>query len=84
MAGTSGTEASDETGEVFDRDLIGRILGVLSEEEREAIALRFGADLQVPPRSQSSPVSDSPPWRVAFTEPCASCARRSVEGSGWQ
>ena len=34
--------------EVADRDLVARSLGVLSEEEREAIALRFGADLSVP------------------------------------
>jgi RNA polymerase sigma factor (sigma-70 family) len=34
--------------EIADRDLVGRGLSVLSEEEREAIALRFGADLTVP------------------------------------
>jgi RNA polymerase sigma-70 factor, ECF subfamily len=39
---TSGVEA------VSDRDLISRNLAALSEEEREAIALRFGADLTVP------------------------------------
>ena len=33
---------------VADRDLINRSLAALSEEEREAIALRFGADLTVP------------------------------------
>jgi RNA polymerase sigma factor (sigma-70 family) len=33
---------------VADRDLISRNLARLSEEEREAIALRFGADLTVP------------------------------------
>jgi RNA polymerase sigma-70 factor (ECF subfamily) len=33
---------------VADRDLIGRGLAALSEEEREAIALRFGAELTVP------------------------------------
>jgi RNA polymerase sigma-70 factor, ECF subfamily len=33
---------------VADRDLIGRGLATLSDEEREAIALRFGADLTVP------------------------------------
>ena len=31
-----------------DRDLVGRSLAVLSEQEREVIALRFGADLTVP------------------------------------
>jgi RNA polymerase sigma-70 factor (ECF subfamily) len=34
--------------QIADRDLVGRSLGALSEEEREAIALRFGADLTVP------------------------------------
>ena len=34
--------------EVTDRDLVGRGLSCLSDEEREAIALRFGADLTVP------------------------------------
>src|SRR4051794_26602597 len=35
-------------GGVEARDELGRALGVLSAEEREAIALRFGADLTVP------------------------------------
>src|SRR6266436_3343776 len=43
MAGSSGG-----IEEVADRDLVGRGLACLSEEEREAIALRFGADLTVP------------------------------------
>jgi len=34
--------------EVEHRDTVGRALAGLSEEEREAIALRFGADLTVP------------------------------------
>lgn len=34
--------------EVADRDLVSRGLSCLSDEEREAIALRFGADLTVP------------------------------------
>jgi len=33
---------------VADRDLISRSLALLSEQEREAIALRFGAELTVP------------------------------------
>lgn len=37
-----------EHAAVLDRDLVGRSLGVLSAEEREAIALRFGAELTVP------------------------------------
>jgi RNA polymerase sigma factor (sigma-70 family) len=44
-----GTEAPDpDLGQVEDRDTVGRVLGVLSAEEREAVALRFGADLTVP------------------------------------
>jgi RNA polymerase sigma-70 factor (ECF subfamily) len=33
---------------VEDRDLLGRALETLSDEEREAIALRFGSDLTLP------------------------------------
>jgi RNA polymerase sigma factor (sigma-70 family) len=33
---------------VSDRDLISRNLAILTDKEREAIALRFGADLTVP------------------------------------
>ncbi len=33
---------------IGDRDALGRALATLSDEEREAIALRFGADLTVP------------------------------------
>ncbi len=33
---------------VADRDLLSRSLALLSEQEREAIALRFGAELTVP------------------------------------
>ena len=39
----------DDLGEhVEHRDTVRRALAVLSEEEREAVALRFGADLTVP------------------------------------
>jgi RNA polymerase sigma-70 factor (ECF subfamily) len=34
--------------EIADRDLLARGLSALSEDEREAIALRFGGDLTVP------------------------------------
>jgi RNA polymerase sigma-70 factor (ECF subfamily) len=39
-----------ESGEeaVAQRDLLGRALASLSDEEREAIALRFGAECTVP------------------------------------
>lgn len=43
MAGSAGV-----VEEVADRDLVSRGLSCLSDEEREAIALRFGADLTVP------------------------------------
>jgi RNA polymerase sigma-70 factor (ECF subfamily) len=43
-----GPSSIDPIEHLSDRDLIGRGLAVLSEEEREAIALRFGADLTVP------------------------------------
>jgi RNA polymerase sigma factor (sigma-70 family) len=44
------TEMSSNPGEegVEARDAVGRALQSLSDEEREAIALRFGADLTVP------------------------------------
>jgi RNA polymerase sigma-70 factor (ECF subfamily) len=40
--------STGEMQEVSDRDLISRNLAVLTDKEREAIALRFGADLTVP------------------------------------
>jgi RNA polymerase sigma-70 factor (ECF subfamily) len=40
--------ATDAEGAIADRDVIQRALGTLSAEEREAIALRFGAELTVP------------------------------------
>jgi RNA polymerase sigma factor (sigma-70 family) len=43
-----GPVGSAEVDQVADRDLVERCLTVLSEEEREAIALRFGADLSLP------------------------------------
>ena len=47
MATTSaGSEGGIE--HISDRDLVARGLSALSEEEREAIALRFGAELTVP------------------------------------
>jgi RNA polymerase sigma factor (sigma-70 family) len=48
IASGSGLGSSEEIEAVADRDLISRNLAALSEEEREAIALRFGADLTVP------------------------------------
>ena len=40
--------APDDLGAVEHRDEVRRALAILSDEEREAIALRFGADLTVP------------------------------------
>jgi RNA polymerase sigma-70 factor (ECF subfamily) len=48
IASGPGAESSGEMKEVSDRDLISRNLAVLTDDEREAIALRFGADLTVP------------------------------------
>lgn len=44
----SGPGPADEMEGVVERDLVHRSLAVLSEQEREAVALRFGADLTVP------------------------------------
>jgi RNA polymerase sigma factor (sigma-70 family) len=48
MASGPSLGSTGEMEEVSDRDLISRNLAVLTDEEREAIALRFGADLTVP------------------------------------
>jgi len=48
MASGLPAGSSGEMQEVADRDLVDRGLAALSDEEREAIALRFGADLTVP------------------------------------
>jgi RNA polymerase sigma-70 factor (ECF subfamily) len=48
VASGPSPRSTGDMEEVSDRDLISRSLAVLSEEEREAIALRFGADLTVP------------------------------------
>lgn len=48
-ATAAGSADDDEggTGAIADRDLVMRGLSMLSDEEREAIALRFGADLSL-------------------------------------
>ncbi|MGH2912566.1 MAG: RNA polymerase sigma factor [Solirubrobacteraceae bacterium] len=48
MAATPVQGASSGIDELADRDLVSRSLKCLSDEEREAIALRFGAELTVP------------------------------------
>ena len=40
--------SADELTAVEHRDEVQRALGILSDEEREAVALRFGGDLTVP------------------------------------
>lgn len=49
VGGGAGDGDRDDgaTAAIADRDLVTRALAVLSEEEREAVALRFGADLTV-------------------------------------
>jgi RNA polymerase sigma factor (sigma-70 family) len=48
MAATPAQGAGSAIDELADRDLVSRSLKSLSDEEREAIALRFGAELTVP------------------------------------
>jgi RNA polymerase sigma factor (sigma-70 family) len=47
-AGASDERGAPELEGVEDRDAVARALARLSDEEREAIALRFGGDLTVP------------------------------------
>lgn len=47
-AGEMGTQAADPLKQIEDLDLVQRALAQLTAEEREAIALRYGADLTVP------------------------------------
>jgi RNA polymerase sigma factor (sigma-70 family) len=48
VADGASRHASGEMTQVLERDLLARSLDVLGEREREALALRFGADLTVP------------------------------------
>jgi RNA polymerase sigma factor (sigma-70 family) len=48
IASGASPESIDAMEEISDRDLINRSLALLTNDEREAIALRFGADLTVP------------------------------------
>jgi RNA polymerase sigma factor (sigma-70 family) len=50
MSRVGGVEAEEdeELGRVADRDLLDRAMGVLSEEEREVVALRYGGGLNSP------------------------------------
>jgi RNA polymerase sigma factor (sigma-70 family) len=48
IASGPGPGSGGEIDAVSDRDLISRHLAILTDKEREAIALRFGADLTVP------------------------------------
>jgi RNA polymerase sigma factor (sigma-70 family) len=47
-AAGSSSEPADRLATVEARDELGRAMGALSAEEREAVALRFGAELTVP------------------------------------
>jgi RNA polymerase sigma-70 factor (ECF subfamily) len=48
-AAAGGAAASDDPAEaVADRDAVGRAMQALTEEERDAIALRYGADMSLP------------------------------------
>jgi len=46
--GAADAPAADEAETIEQRDALQRALGTLSAEEREAVALRYGADLTVP------------------------------------
>jgi RNA polymerase sigma factor (sigma-70 family) len=48
MGGGWGARSDQELDAIFERDVVARSLEVLSAEEREVIALRFGAELTVP------------------------------------
>jgi RNA polymerase sigma factor (sigma-70 family) len=48
LSPAGAAESADLAGAAEDRDLIRRGLATLSVEEREAIALRYGADLTLP------------------------------------
>ena len=48
IGSVAAPESADPLGSLSDRDLVSRGLAALSDEEREAIALRFGADLTIP------------------------------------
>src|SRR5207302_9095472 len=48
VAATVSAGSSGGIEHISDRDLVARGMEALSEEEREAIALRFGAELTVP------------------------------------
>lgn len=49
VAGPAGPQvAAEDRSDLEHRDTVARAMPVLSEEEREAIALRFGAELTVP------------------------------------
>jgi RNA polymerase sigma factor (sigma-70 family) len=48
IASAPSVAPTADVEEVADRDLVSRSLALLSEQEREAIALRFGAELTVP------------------------------------
>lgn len=50
--GEPGADTAEALAAVDDRDQLSRALEVLSAEEREAIALRYGADLTVPEVAQ--------------------------------
>jgi RNA polymerase sigma factor (sigma-70 family) len=44
----AGAESADPAEAVDDRDALRRAMAALTDEEREAIALRYGGDLTVP------------------------------------
>ncbi|MBA2794640.1 MAG: hypothetical protein H0U32_11715 [Thermoleophilaceae bacterium] len=76
MAGSIGVaEAPHIHDDVEHRDTVARALGVLSDQERDAIALRFGAELTVP---EISKLLEEPlTTREGSTGRCESSVRSS-------
>ena len=58
-APAGGPVAADATEAVADRDLVARALESLSDEERDVVALRYGAELTVPEIAKLAGLSES-------------------------
>ena len=54
-----GATAPDAADAVADRDLVSRALDALSDDERDVVALRYGAELTVPEIAKLAGLSES-------------------------
>ena len=59
---------------VEDRDSLARAMAALSDEEREAVALRYGGELTAPEMAGAAGGEADDGRGPASTAPCASCA----------